>query len=236
MHVGGSPAAVSPATRHWCSAALEWLAVGAAAQQRGVARLQAQGAGVRGHVRPALVDDADHSERHAHALDAQAVGTLPFGHRGADRVGQRAHRIDAGRDGLDAARIEAQPLELGSAQLRSARRRQVALVGGQDRAALRAHRRSRGRKRCILLRRGSQRQDLRRGGGGPAEPVHQLAQGGGVHGPQGTLGAASATGAAAAGSGRMSTRSSRWIISSRPRKPSSSSISEDLRPRMRAAS
>ena len=40
-------------------------AVGAAAQDRGIAGFQAQRAGIGGHVRPALIDDADDAERHA---------------------------------------------------------------------------------------------------------------------------------------------------------------------------
>ena len=51
----------------------------AAAQDRRIGRPQAQRAGIGGHVRTALVNDADHTERHAHALDPQAVGPRPLG-------------------------------------------------------------------------------------------------------------------------------------------------------------
>ena len=44
-------------------------AVGAAAQHRRVARLEAERAGVGGDVGPALVDDADDAERRRDALD-----------------------------------------------------------------------------------------------------------------------------------------------------------------------
>jgi hypothetical protein len=71
------------------------MALAAAAQDRRVARLEAQRARVAGHVRPALVDDADHAERHAHALDAQAVRPLPLGDHRADRVRQRRDLLDA---------------------------------------------------------------------------------------------------------------------------------------------
>ena len=53
--------------RHgWRSA--ELMALRAAAQDRGVAGLEAQRAGVGRHVGAAFVDDADDAERHAHAL------------------------------------------------------------------------------------------------------------------------------------------------------------------------
>ena len=70
-------------------------AVRAAAQDRGIAGLQAERAGVRGHVRPALIDDADDAERHAHALDGHAVRPRPGCGDGADRVLERAHHLDA---------------------------------------------------------------------------------------------------------------------------------------------
>ena len=49
----------------------------AAAQDRRIAGLQAQHRGVGRHVRAALVDHADHAERHAHALDRHAVRPRP---------------------------------------------------------------------------------------------------------------------------------------------------------------
>ena len=67
-----SRAASRPATQTRVHRAARVQALGAAAQDRGVAGLQAQRAGIGGHVRAALVDDADHPERHAHALDASA--------------------------------------------------------------------------------------------------------------------------------------------------------------------
>ncbi len=68
------------------------MAVGAAAQDRRVAGLEAQRAGVGRHVRPALVDDADDAERHAHALDLEAVGPRPVRQHGCrpDRAVRRS--------------------------------------------------------------------------------------------------------------------------------------------------
>ena len=58
------------------------------AQQHRVAGLQADAGGVRGHVRPALVDDADHAERHPDLPQLQAVGQGGAADHVADRVGQ----------------------------------------------------------------------------------------------------------------------------------------------------
>src|SRR3546814_7051052 len=46
----------------------------AAAQDDGIARLHAQGCGVRGHVGAAFVDDADDADGNAHAAQCHAVG------------------------------------------------------------------------------------------------------------------------------------------------------------------
>ena len=66
------------------------MAFRAAAQDRGVAGLQAQRAGIGRHVGPALVDDADDAQGHAHALDLEAVGPRPVGDHRADRIGAAA--------------------------------------------------------------------------------------------------------------------------------------------------
>ena len=79
----------------------------AAAQDHGVAGLQAQRAGIGGHVGAALVDHADDAERRAHALDVQAVRPVPCGDHLADRIGQRGDRRDAVGHGRDARRRRA---------------------------------------------------------------------------------------------------------------------------------
>src|SRR5690606_35510205 len=81
---------------------------------------------------------------------------------------------------------------------------------------------------CRSQRRGSRH-------GGPPEGVHQIGNRSlFVH--VGANDAASALGCVDVDSARMITRSSRRIISSRPRNPRMLSISEDLRPMIRAAS
>ena len=84
-------------------ATFERSRAGRAAQERGVARLQADAGGVARDVRAVLVDDRDHAERHPDALDLETVRALPPVEDLADRVGQRGdvaqpvgHRLDAG--------------------------------------------------------------------------------------------------------------------------------------------
>ena len=79
----------------------------AAAQDHGIAGLEAEHRCVRRHVRAAFVDHADHAERHAHALDDHAVRPRPAFHHGADWIGQIAHHRDAVRHRGDALRRRA---------------------------------------------------------------------------------------------------------------------------------
>jgi hypothetical protein len=81
-------------------------ALRAAAQDHRIAGLQAQRARVGRHVRPALVDDADHAERHAHALDDEPVRPRPLGDHAADRIGQRGDLLEPARHGLEPCRVE----------------------------------------------------------------------------------------------------------------------------------
>src|SRR3546814_3255816 len=89
-------------------------ALRAAAQNGGVAGLEAERAGIGGHVRPALVDDADDPERHRDAGDSQPVGALPLGQGAADGVGPGGNLLDAARPRLDALRSEEHTSELQS--------------------------------------------------------------------------------------------------------------------------
>ena len=81
-------------------------ALRAAAQDRGIAGFEAERGGVGGHVRAALIDDADHAERHAHALDRHAVRARPALRHRADRIGKPAHDLEPRRHGLDALVVE----------------------------------------------------------------------------------------------------------------------------------
>ena len=89
----------------------------ASAQNGGVARFQAQPAGVGGDIGAAFENHPDHAERRRDALDAQAVGPLERLQRPADRVRQIGDFVEAARDGGDALVVEHQPVEHGGAEV-----------------------------------------------------------------------------------------------------------------------
>ena len=87
--------------------------VGSPAQHHRVAALQTQRACVGGHVRPALVDDADDAERRRHPLDPEAVGSLEGCEHAADGVGQRRNFFDGAGHRLDAGFAKRQAVDEG---------------------------------------------------------------------------------------------------------------------------
>ena len=88
----GRAQALAPAQRAMAPRGAE--ALRAAAQDRGVAGLEAERAGVGRHVRAALEDDADDAERRRDALDRQAVRPLQLGEHAADGIGQIGDALD----------------------------------------------------------------------------------------------------------------------------------------------
>ena len=150
-------------------------AVGAAAQDRGIAGFQAQRAGIGGHVRPALVDDADDAERHAHALDGHAVRPGPGFGNDADGILERAHRVDGGGDGLHPRGIERKPVEEGAGHAGGARLGDILGIGGQNAGYLRADGAGHELQGAVFLGGGGERQ---RAGGRPGLAA-DLAHGGG---------------------------------------------------------
>ena len=97
-----------------------------AAQQHRVAGLEADAGGVGGHVRPALVDDADHAERHPDLPQLQAVGQGRAAHHVADRVGQRGQLAQRRRPWRrPAPRVSASRSIIASAARRRGRCRHV---------------------------------------------------------------------------------------------------------------
>ena len=84
----------------------------AAAQQGRVAGFDAQRHHVHGNVGACLIDHADHTHRHAHLLQAQAVGGFEPAHNLPHRVGQHGHMAHVLRRGRDAWHVEFEPVEL----------------------------------------------------------------------------------------------------------------------------
>ena len=188
--------------------------LGTAAQDRRIARLEAQRARIRGDVGARLVDHADDAQRHAHAADGEAVRARPFVHAGADGVGQRRDRVQPLRHRLHARVVEGQPVEKRALDAALPRALHIGCVGVENRAGVAADRRRRRRQRRVLRFGLLFRQRRRRGARRLAERAHLLAQ-------QMRLDLAGQTHrspppAPAAGPA-ASTRSSLWMISSRPR-------------------
>ncbi len=150
-------------------------ALGAAAQDRRIAGLEAERAGIRGDIGPALVDHADDAERHPHALDAHAVGPPPRRHDGADRILELADHIEAGRHGLDALGIERQPIEEGRRCAAGFRLGPIFRIGGEDRRARAADGLGHCRQRPVLLRGRRERQRARRLARLAADLAHRAA-------------------------------------------------------------
>ena len=85
----------------------------AAAQDDGVAGLEAEGACIGRHVGTALVDNADNAKWRPDAFDMQAIGTIPFGDHFADRVAKVRDGTNAIGHVAHAGRGQFQAVEQG---------------------------------------------------------------------------------------------------------------------------
>ena len=121
----------------------------------GVAGLEAQRAGIRRDVGPALVNHADDAQRCAHALDLQPVGAFPSGDDRTDRIGQFGNGANAVGHGLHAFLGQLQTILEGRGQIRLLRGFHVGFIGGENGAAAGDDRvRHRGERSILLIRRG----------------------------------------------------------------------------------
>ena len=103
-----------------------------AAQHDRVARLQAQRGRVDRDVRPRLVDDRDHAERHPHLAHVEPVGEPEAVDHLADGIGQRRDVPDLAGDRGDPAGVEREPVQQRVGQPRLAAGLEVAGVGLED--------------------------------------------------------------------------------------------------------
>ena len=106
--------------------------IGTAAQDDGIAGLEAQRAGIGGHVRPAFIDDADDAERRAHPLDMQPVRPVPFGNHVADRILESGDGADALGHVGDALFGKRQPVDEGGQHVAAFGRLEIGRIGGED--------------------------------------------------------------------------------------------------------
>ncbi len=124
--------------------------LGAAAQDAGVARFQAQARGVGRHVRARFVDDADDAERHAHAAHFDAGRAARELADPADRVLERGNVLQPLGHLLDAFRIEREPVDERAVAARLLRLLDVGAVGFQQLVRARADARRHGAQRAVL--------------------------------------------------------------------------------------
>ena len=151
----------------------------AAAQDHGVAGLQAEARGIDGDVGAGLVDHADDAHRHPDLADLQAVGQRRATHHLPHRVGQRgdvAQRLGHGGDPL---RVEGEPVEQALRHTGVAAPLEVVAVGGDDAVGGGVEGVGERVQRGVLVGAGQQRQAARGHSGGAGRGGHLL-DGGGV--------------------------------------------------------
>ncbi|MOA21586.1 hypothetical protein D3C78_1420860 [compost metagenome] len=127
------------------------LRIRAAAQDDGIARLEAQSTGVRRNIRAAFVDHADDAKRRTHALDLKPVGAIPGGNDFGDRIGQRRNRANTFGNTGDASIVERKPVNERSSKTGALGCGQILPVGGKDRLLRRLDGGGHGEQRAVLL-------------------------------------------------------------------------------------
>ena len=93
--------------------------LGAAAQDDGVAGLEAQPGGIHGHVRARLVDDADHPQRDPHARDLEPVRPDPARTEAAHGVGQLGDLAQPAGHGGDGGLRDGEAVDQGGRKSRA---------------------------------------------------------------------------------------------------------------------
>ena len=123
------------------------------AQDRGIARLQAQRRGVGGDVRPRFVNDADHAQRDAHPADLDAGGAALHVADFTDRIGQGGDLFQSQCHGFDALFRERQAVDHRPIEAIGCRLCDVGGIGGEQFAASRADRGGHRHQGSVLRRR-----------------------------------------------------------------------------------
>ena len=152
----------------------------AAAHHDGVARLEAEARDVGGYVGAALVDAADHAERHAPALDADAVAERAGVERLPDGVGQQGDGAQVVRHSRQAGLVEEEASEHGLGEPGVASGGHIERVGLEHGCALGVERVGDGAERCVLAG-GGELAELARGYARGLRLRYELRCGGGCH-------------------------------------------------------
>jgi hypothetical protein len=123
-----------------------------AAQNRRVARLQAQRGGVDRHVRTRFIDDADHAERHAHLTDLNAAWPVLQIADLTNRIGQRGDLPQAFNHRLQRLVRQRQAIDKRSVETFVASASDITRVGIFQQRGIALDRLGNGRERSILRR------------------------------------------------------------------------------------
>ena len=114
---------------------------GAAAQNAGIARFEAEAGRVRGHVGTRLIDDADDPEGDAHAADLDAGGAILEVADLADWIGERGNLSQAIGHRRDRGGLQGQAVDERGVVAGRARSADVPPVGGEKLRLVAADRR-----------------------------------------------------------------------------------------------
>ena len=125
---------------------------GTAAQNRGIAGLDAQAGGVYRYVGTRFVDDADDTQRHTHLADLYAGRAVLHVADLADRVGQRGDLFQAFGHGCDGFLAECEAIQHGGFHAVGARSLHVLAIGGEQRILFATDCGSDGQQRLVLDR------------------------------------------------------------------------------------
>ena len=142
------------------------------AQDRRIAGLETQCAGIRRHRRAAFINDADDAERSRDSLDQQPIRPLELCQNAPHRIRKRGDVIEALGHGFDAGTIERQPVEKGAGSSVRLGGCHVTRIGGENVCCTRTHPVGGFVNRKVFLLRRSKRQRMRGGAGSAAECGH----------------------------------------------------------------
>ncbi len=123
-----------------------------AAQDGGVAALDAQAGRIDRHVRTRFVDDADHAQRHAHLTDLDPGRAVFHVRDFADRIGQCDDLFQSFGHGRNRLIGQRQTVQQGFCQTIRLGRFQILPIGGAQRVGITPNRGGDQRQRAVLGR------------------------------------------------------------------------------------
>src|SRR5690606_18149877 len=115
-HLGGQASGLEPLLQAGGDSAVGVNGFTTATQNGGVARLEAEAGSVDSHIGPGFVDDAHHTQRHAHLAHLNAGGAVVEVGDGAARIWQGSNLAQAFDHAVDGGRLKGEAVEHGGIQ------------------------------------------------------------------------------------------------------------------------